>query len=198
MVQQTPLSPEHGTLLSLPRPVPDWTGQVLEYLFLLGTTLWLGVHGSTALLTAPLLVRSAAPSLEATRLMIWLLENLTYAGTIAAVVLLLTTLGMHLTGLRSPRAVLLQLVLILLMTLAAVGPQLWILPKLSAILRAAAVAPEGQQPEVISVLTRATAGLGSMGLLHLLFGAILVSLAARRCYHYPQGQSCAGELGPQG
>jgi hypothetical protein len=62
------LDPSDKGLLSMPRPVPDWTGQALEYFFLLGTTLWLGVHGSSALLTAPLLTRTAAPSEEMARL----------------------------------------------------------------------------------------------------------------------------------
>ncbi|MCK4305901.1 MAG: hypothetical protein KAY24_16810 [Candidatus Eisenbacteria sp.] len=185
MADESPLHPGGGIVLSMPRPVPNWSGQILEYLFLLGATLWLGVHGSTALLTIPLLAKSAAPSFEVARLMIWLLEVTLYAATIASVLLLLSTLGMHALGLRPPRTILLQLVFILLMTLAAIGPQLWIVPKLSSLLRMAALSLEGPGLEARNVLAQATAGVGAMGLLHVFSGAVLLSLAVRRAYCYP-------------
>lgn len=184
MANQNSLDLDSGMLLPFPRPVPDWSAQILEYLYLVGVTLWIGVHGSTALLTAPLITKTAAPSVDVARLLIWLLESLGYAATIASAILLFTTLGMHLLRLRTPSMILLQLALILFMTVLAIAPQLWIVPKLSSLIRTASLLGEGLKAEPGDVLVLATAGLGTMGLFHLVFGAMLLALATRRCYRY--------------
>ena len=49
MTHESPPLRVSSQLISMPRAVPDWPGQVLEYVFLLGATLWLGIHASTAL-----------------------------------------------------------------------------------------------------------------------------------------------------
>jgi hypothetical protein len=188
MTHESPPLRVSSQLISMPRAVPDWPGQVLEYVFLLGATLWLGIHASTALLTAPLIARSAEPTFEIIKLLIWLLEALGYTSTVVSGILLLTTLGMHLLKLRTQTAVLVQLGLVLFMTVAAIVPQLWIVPKLSSLLRLASLAPEATGGAGSDALVITTTGLGTMGLLHLLFGSILVAMATRRCYRYPRSE----------
>jgi len=183
MNQQIPHT-NWGLVHSIPRPIPDWNAQILEYLFLLGVTLWMGAHTTSALLVAPLVLKVSPPTLEMSLLLIKLIENLGYIASAASGILLLTTVGMHLMQLRSRRTILLQLGLILVMTIAAVLPILWLVPKLTALLRMAALA-DGQMPETsLDVLTRIVAGIGTVGALHLFFGAILASLGVRRSYRY--------------
>lgn len=182
----SPLAME-GHIVSFPRPVPDWLGQILEYLYLLGATLWLGVQATSTLLIAPLVARHTTPSLESTRLVLWLLENLAYVATIASAILLLTIAGMHLLKLRSPRMILLQLFLVLVMTVTALGPMLMLVPKLTSMIRVAAITQTNFADSSREVITQVTLALGSMGLLHLVSGAMLIALAVRRRYYYPQG-----------
>jgi hypothetical protein len=183
MSEQTPQI-HWETVHPLPRPIHDWKSQILEYLFLLGITLWLGAHASSALLVAPLVTKITQPSLEMARLLIGLIEILGYVATLASAVLLFTTVGMHMTELRERRTILIQLSLILVMTVIAILPMLVILPKLSSMLRTAALTSEGLPTDAGAVLFGAVSGLGLMGLLHLFFGAILVTFGVRRCYRY--------------
>lgn len=171
---------------SLPRPVPDWAAQILEFTYLLGATLWMGVHASAALLTAPLIGRAAGVSADAGGLLVWLFESLGYVAAIAAGILLLAVLGMHLFRLRRPATILVMLALVLIMTFLAIGPQIWLIPKLASRLRLASLEPGAAGAAMRDVLLPAIKGMGMMGLLHLFFGAILVTLGARRCYHYPR------------
>ncbi len=169
---------------SIPRPIPDWNAQVLEYLFLLGLTLWLGAHATSSLLVAPLIIKNAQSTLAMTTLLISLIENLGYIASFSSGILLLTTVGLHLLQLRTRTTILLQLGLILVMTLAAVVPLIWLIPRITALLRFAAL-NEGTMPQdSIEVLSRTVTGLGAMGVLHLMFGAILSALGIRRCYRY--------------
>jgi len=172
----------------LPRPVPDWAAQILEFTYLLGATLWMGVHASAALLTAPLVARSPEVSIDMARLLVWLLESLGYVAAIAAGILLLAVLGMHLFALRRPATILVMLALVLIMTALAVGPQLWLIPKVSSQLRLAALDPDAAGGQTRAALVLAIRGMGLMGMLHLFFGAILVGLGARRCYRYPRDE----------
>lgn len=179
--------PMDGDIVSFPRPVPDWLGQILEYLYLLGATLWLGVQAASTLLIAPLIARNTAPTLESTRLVLWLLENLGYVATIASAILLLTIAGMHLLKLRSSRTILLQLFLVLVMTLTALSPMLMLVPKLSSLIRVAAITQTSLADSTHEVIAQLTLALGSMGLLHLVSGSVLIALAVRRRYSYPRG-----------
>ncbi len=180
--------PSGAMIYPLPRPVPDWAAQILEFTYLLGATLWMGVHASAALLTAPLVARSPEVSIDMARLLVWLLESLGYVAAIAAGVLLLTVLGMHLFALRRPATILVMLTLVLIMTALAVGPQLWLIPKVASQLRLAALAPDTFSGQTHGALVLAIRGMGLMGMLHLFFGAILVALGARRCYRYPRDE----------
>ncbi len=183
--------PVQAVVYSLPRPVPDWAAQILEFTYLLGATLWMGVHASAALLTAPLIARASDVSSDAPVLLIWLLESLGYVAAIAAGVLLLTVLGMHLFRLRRPSTVLLMLALVLLMTFLAVGPELWLIPKVASRLRLASLEPDAVGESTRATLFMAVKGMGLMGLLHLFFGAILIALGVRRCYRYPREELAA-------
>ncbi len=185
MTQHSNQFPQQAMLYSLPRPVPDWAGQTVEFVYLLGSTLWMGVHASATLLTIPLISRSGSVSLETGRLMVWLLESLGFVAAIAAGLLLLTILGIHLLRLRRPVTVLVMLVLVLLMTVLAVGPQLWFIPKIASQLRMAGLEADAAGRQIREAMLLATQGMGLMGMLHLFFGAILVGLGARRCYRYP-------------
>jgi hypothetical protein len=181
--------PTGAVIYPLPRPVPDWAAQILEFTYLLGATLWMGVHASAALLTAPLAARSPEVSIAMGRLLVWLLESLGYVAAIASGILLLAVLGMHLFALRRPVTILLMLSLVLVMTALAVGPQLWLIPKVASQLRLAELEPDAAAGTTIrEALLLAIRGMGLMGLLHLFFGAILVTLGARRCYRYPRDE----------
>ncbi len=198
MPQQTPLRPDGGLLISLPRPIPHLPGQFLEFTYLLGVTLWMGVHGATAMVTAPLLSQPGALSLELGAHLIHLLELLAYLASIASAVLLLTILGMHLLHLRPPRLILLQLGLVFFMTVTAIGPQIWLVPKLASLLRGAQLAPEGLSVQTQDALGLAVSGLGLMGMLHLITGAVLVAFATRRWHTYPHqpDQPATADVGP--
>ena len=178
-------------LYSLPRPVPDWAAQILEFTYLLGATLWMGVHASAALLTAPLIGRAAGVSADAGSLLVWLFESLGYVAAIAAGILLLTVLGMHLFRMRRPTTILLMLALVLVMTILAIGPQLWLIPKVASRLRLASLDPSEAGAATRDALLMAVKSMGPMGLLHLFFGAMLVALGARRCYRYPHDGAAA-------
>lgn len=180
--------PVQAVVYSLPRPVPDWAAQFLEFTYLLGATLWMGVHASAVLLTAPLIARAADVSADAPTLLVWLLESLGYVAAIAAGILLLTVLGMHLFRMRRPTTVLLMLALVLVMTFLAVGPELWLIPKVASRLRLASLEPDAVGERTREALALAVKGMGLMGILHLFFGAILVALGARRCYRYPRDE----------
>jgi hypothetical protein len=184
--------PTEAVIYSLPRPVPDWAAQVLEFTYLLGATLWMGVHASAALLTAPLAARAPEVPIEMARLLVWLLESLGYVAAIGAGILLLTILGMHLFAMRRPAVIVMMLMLVLIMAALAVGPQLWLIPKVASQLRLAGLNPDTYSGKTREALLIAIRGMGLMGMLHLFFGAILVALGARRCYRYPRD-----EMAPQ-
>ena len=169
---------------SLPRPIHDWKSQILEYLFLLGVTLWLGTHSTSTLLVAPLVIKISQPSLDLARLLTGLIEILGYVATLSSGLLLFTTVGMFMMQMRTRRTILLQLSLILVMTVIAILPLLILLPKLSELARAAAISGDGMPAETVAILTSTVTGLGLMGLLHLLSGSILVTFGVRRCYRY--------------
>ena len=193
---KTPPSPDPdiGLVVSMPRPVPDWGAQVLEYVYLLGTTLWMGVHSASVLLVVPLLADHAGESVPLARAIVGIFEMLGFVTSGAAGLLLIATLGMQVLKLRTPQAVLIQLILVLLMTVVAVLPHLMLVPKLSSALRAASLPPSAaDEPPVgasesLTALLASLRGLGAMGMLHLFFGALLVGLGTRRCYRYPHSE----------
>jgi len=188
MKNPTAPDPDVGVVLSMPRPTPDWKAQTLEYVYLLGGTMWMGVQAATVLLIIPFLAQSTGQSIEAARLVVGVLELLGYVATGAAGILLIITVGMHFLRLRTPAVVLSQLILILLMTAVAVLPHLMMIPKLSSILRLDQVTGEGLNGANLNLVVQSTSGLGIMGLLHLFFGALLVSMGTRRCYRYPKSK----------
>ncbi len=190
---KTPPSPdtELGLVISLPRPVPDWGAQVLEYVYLLGTTLWMGVQASGVLLIVPILTQRASASGELSVVLVTIFEMLGYVASAAAGLLLLATLGMHVLKLRTASGILVQLILILLMTIVAVVPHLWIVPKLSSFARMLPLhaTETGEPSQGHALLMSHLTGLGAMGMLHLIFGALLVGLGTRRCYRYPRAEA---------
>jgi hypothetical protein len=158
----------------------------LEFAHTVVLMLWVGSLAGFALVVIPVLISSLPSRDLATRATMAILERTAFLGCGAGAFLLLTTLLMHLLSLRPVRATLLQMLLLLTMTGAAVMSQLSIAPELESILVKVPAALNALANEDQHL--RDLARLQTLSLCLLLYqvaaGIGVMVFAVRRWYHY--------------
>jgi len=146
--------------------------------------LWIGTLVASASLAVPSILDAVSDPVEASRSALDLLARVSFLGCGAGSFLLLTTFLMHLLGLRSLRAALVQAALILIMAIAATALQVWLAPEMGKLLRAT---PELFQGEAGAALQRFRRLFGvylGVLLLQALLGVVLLLSGVRRWYTY--------------
>lgn len=158
----------------------------LEFAHTLVLMLWVGSLAGFALVVIPVLITSLPSRDLVARATVAILERTAFLGCGAGAFLLLTTLLMHLLSLRATRTSLVQMLLLLTMTGAAVVSEIAIAPRVAAILTRI---PAGLDSLEAYDASRVELGrLQNISLAILLFqiasGTVVLLFAVRRWYHY--------------
>jgi hypothetical protein len=108
---------------------------MIEFAHALILMLWVGSLAGFAAVVVPTLMASLPSREMAASAILAIFEQTAFLGCGAGAFLLLTTLLMHLFSLRAVRTTLAQMILLLVMTAAAVVSQVLLAPKLTALIR---------------------------------------------------------------
>ncbi len=159
---------------------------LLEFTHTLILMLWVGSLAGFALVVIPVLFTSLPTQELAARATLAILERTAFLGCGAGAFLLLTTLLMHLLSLRATRATLTQMLLLLAMTGAAVGSQITLTPKLSALMAGLPAPLDALAPADPSRVAFGRLQMTALSLLlfQILAGIGVLVFAVRRWYRY--------------
>jgi hypothetical protein len=175
--------PAPAKVVPLPRTRHlSWTAMLLESSHQIVLAIWIGSLVGIASLAIPTLIDGLGDHTQAVRVALELLSRLSFLGCGAGGFLLLTSMLMYLLSLRSARAATGQAAVILVMTVVAIGLEVWLAPAVSGLLR--------RNPDLLGggpELSRFRSLLGlHLGLLivQALLGSALLLMGVRRWYRY--------------
>ncbi len=172
---------------------------LIEFAHALVLTFWVGSLAGFASVVIPSLMSSLPTRELAARAILSIFEQTAFLGCGAGAFLLLTTLLMHLFSLRPVRATLVQMVLLLVMTFAAVASQILLAPRMSGLLRSLSAPidalPAGDPTRIAfaRLITASTATLA----IQIAAGTGVLFFVVRRWYRYlPERKRAGGIFDP--
>lgn len=191
-----------GKVIAIPRVrKTSFSRTIIEFAHSLILMLWVGTLSGIAVIVIPSLFYSLPNGELAIRAMMEILERGAILGCCAGAFLLITTLLMHLFSLRGTQAVFAQVLLLLIMTFAAVTSQIVITPKMNGLIQSLAsplAALPSADPKLEEFARLRNLQMGALTI-QIASGMLILFLTVRRWYRYvpeERGESAPSESAP--